>query len=173
MPCLVASHAARIHRRVVRISSLSRDDDLRQRGPCGRQILRNTDARRTCADAGDGKGLTHLPRITFRAAPPSRRSAPSTFRISLATIDRLAAYAPRVSPATTDQRLKRRALLLSAALPCTTRTFREPAAARPQERATANSRPPPMSYFAFALAAAAAVAEGSAKAITASPSSKL
>src|ERR1700733_9366638 len=47
------------------------------------------------------------------------------------------------------------------------------AAARSQERATANSRPPPMSYLAFALAAAAAVAEGSAKAITASPSTKL
>jgi hypothetical protein len=47
------------------------------------------------------------------------------------------------------------------------------AAARSQERATANSRPPPISYLAFALAAAAAVAEGSAKAITASPSSKL
>jgi hypothetical protein len=42
-----------------------------------------------------------------------------------------------------------------------------------EERATANSRPPPISYLAFALAAAAAVAVGSAKAITASPSVKL
>ena len=56
--------------------------------------------------------------------------------------------------------------------------FRGRAAARSQERATANSRPPPnpvicyltFASFAFALAAAAAVAEGSAKAITASPS---
>jgi hypothetical protein len=47
------------------------------------------------------------------------------------------------------------------------------AAARSQERATANSRPHPISYLAFALAAAAVMAEGSAKAITASPSSKL
>jgi hypothetical protein len=45
------------------------------------------------------------------------------------------------------------------------------AAARSQERATANSRPLRISYLVFALAAAAAaVAEGSAKAITASPS---
>jgi hypothetical protein len=34
-------------------------------------------------------------------------------------------------------------------------------------------QPPPISYLTLALAAAAALAEGSAKAITASPSSKL
>jgi hypothetical protein len=45
------------------------------------------------------------------------------------------------------------------------------AAARSQERATAHLQAPP--YLAFAMAAFAAVAVGSAKAITASPSSKL
>src|SRR5580658_8001406 len=47
------------------------------------------------------------PRITFLAAPPSRRSAPSAFLISL---DRLAACAQRRSPVTTNQRLKTCAL---------------------------------------------------------------
>jgi hypothetical protein len=47
----------------------------------------------------------------------------------------------------------------------------EPAAARSQERAAADLQAP--SYLAFALAAAAVMADGSAKAITASPSSKL
>jgi hypothetical protein len=53
--------------------------------------------------------------------------------------------------------------------------FREPTAARSQERATANSRPlrSVICYLTLALAAAAAVAEGSAKAMTASPSSKV
>jgi hypothetical protein len=50
-------------------------------------------------------------------------------------------------------------------------------AAYPRGRATANSRPPRMSYLVLALPAAvfsaAAMAEGSAKAITASPSVKL
>jgi len=49
--------------------------------------------------------------------------------------------------------------------------FRGRAAARSQERAAAHLQAPP--YLAFALAAAAVMAEGSAKAITASPSAKL
>ena len=50
------------------------------------------------------------------------------------------------------------------------------AAARSHERATANSRPPPISYLTLALcafSAAAFIAEGSAKATTASPRAKL